>query len=480
MALGPCKLLGVLRRRSDTQARRALERIGFGEFIYLDEDATFVTADFLAEADRLMAGLASHADFLRLALPQGLPAYIVYDTVLKLAQDPQPPMAHPLWRQCLAEALRDIAIYQREIGVRQVTDVALSHPWKTEWGSLVWLAVARKITCYHLTGFMEGMRIRRFRDMADFRNPVEHLPLGQFLALPEAVRAELALLGATELERRSSGQSSDLNARYAYHPETRIEGRAAARRALGGGERPIAVIYSHVWYDFPHTFAMANFTDFRDWMETTLARIRTIDNVLWLIKPHPTEEWYGGFRLSDLAVDLPPHVHLLSTSIDNKTVLNAADCIVTVHGTVGLESAASGLPVILADRSYFSDWGIAHVASDRQDYLRLLGEAGRLPPPSSAQRDLARAAFALALGQPPDAAMALPMRCDSQGALVFDEVLDRVRNGTAALAAERARLSEFLGQTAIDSFAAYHLIQSVGRTVVRQDREGPAVRVAGA
>lgn len=457
---GGFRLLGVLRRRSDRRERRALERIGFREFLYLDEDDEFTTGGFLADADRLLSGVSSHADLLELGLPHGLPAYVVYDTVLKLARDPQPPVGDPLWRETLAQTLRNLAIYAREIERRKVTHVPLSHPWKSEWASLVWLAIGRQIPAYHLTGFVEGMRIRRFRSRTDYRDPVEHLPVAIFDALPEPVRAELSRIGATELERRSTGASSDINARYAFRPENRIDQRAKARASLAGDDaRPIVVIYGHVWFDFPHTYAMSNFTDFRDWMEITLAHVRTAKDVVWLIKPHPTEEWYGGFRLADLARDLPPHARLLPLGTDNKTVLTAADCVVMVHGTVGLEATMQGLPVILADRSYFSDWGFAHVARDRADYLRLLGIVSRLAPPSVSDRDRARAAFALALGEPPAETGAMRMSCDSFGSALHREVIGRVRGGADALARERLRIARFLGQDEIDSFAAFHLVE---------------------
>jgi hypothetical protein len=457
-------LLGVLRRRADRRERRALERIGFQEFLYLDEDDEFTTDDFLADADRLLSQVSSHADLLDLRLPHGLPAYVVYDTVLKLARDPQPLAEHPLWREILAQTLRNLAIYARELERRKVTHVALSHPWKSEWGSLVWLAIGKHIPAYHLTGFVEGLRIRRFRCREDYRNPVEHLPVAAFDALPGPVRAELARIGAAELERRTRGESSDINARHAFRPENRIDERARARISLAGNAgRPIVVIYSHVWFDFPHTFAMSHFTDFRDWMELTLAHARTAGDVTWLLKPHPTEAWYGGFRLADLARDLPPHVKLLPAGTDNKTVMTAADGVVTVHGTAGLEASASGLPVILADRSYFSDWGFGHVARDRADYLRLLGEAGRLAPPSRAEQDRARAALALALAEPPAETDALRMSCDSLGSALYCEVIGRARTGAGALTRERARLRRFLDQNEIDSFAALHLMESVRR-----------------
>jgi hypothetical protein len=461
------RLLGVLRTRADKRERRALERIGFHEFIYIDEDEELTTDGFLAEAEHLLSQVASHADMLDIRLPHGLPAYVVYDTVLKNARDPQPPINHPLWRKTLAQTLRNLAIYTREFERRKVTHVALSHAWKSEFGALIWLAISRQIPSYHLTGFVEGMRIRRFRSHEDYRNPVEHLPVATFDALPESVRDELAHIGAAGLERRiEGGVTSDINARYAFRPEIRIDKRTRARAALvGTDKRPIVVVYAHVWFDFPHVFDMSHFTDFRDWMELTLAHVCSNKDVMWLIKPHPTEEWYGGFRLADLVCKLPPHVNLLPLYTDSKTMLTAADCVVTVHGTVSLEAAALGLPVILADRSYFSNWGFGHVARDRADYLRLLSMAGRLATPSLVERDRARAAFALALTEPPEETGALHMSCDGFGSALYREIIGHVRSRTGALAKESQRLSRFLDQDEIDSFATFHLVELARRRV---------------
>src|SRR5207248_7633522 len=126
----------------------------------------------LGEAERLLAGIRSHEDLLALALPESLPAYTFYDTVLKLATHPQPPIDHPLWLTVLADVLRNTAIYGRELATRKVAHVALSHPWKSEWATLAWLALGRGIPVYHLTGFCQAIRIRRFRLRDDYATPV--------------------------------------------------------------------------------------------------------------------------------------------------------------------------------------------------------------------------------------------------------------------------------------------------------------------
>jgi hypothetical protein len=460
-ARGDFRLLGVLRKRRDARARRALERIGFRDFVFVEEDDEHRVEAYLASADAMLANTRSHADLLALELPHGLPAYVWYDTALKQANHPQPPIGDPIWRTTLAEALRDLAIYARELRQRAVAHVALSHPWKSEYGALVWLALRHRVPAYHVTGFTEALRMRRLRETSDYATPVEHLSYAAFRALPATQRARLAVLGHEAFAARSSGQSTDINARYAYRRDLRIGDREAARRALSGqSERPIVVVFGHVWYDFPHTFAMTNFTDFLDWMRVTLQAIRGLDRAIWLLKPHPTEAWYGRFFLSELAVDLPSHVRVLPLRGDAATVLRAADAVVTVHGTVGLEAVANGVPALFADRSYYSDWALGPTAASREDYVRMLADADRLPAPDAAARERAAACFALALAEPPHEAKALRMSCDSGGSTLYPELIRRWTRERAAIDAEVARIGRFLDQTSVDSYAAFHLLES--------------------
>jgi hypothetical protein len=437
------RLLGVLRRHDD-RTRRTMETMGFREFIFIEEHG-FRTEDFLPEARTLLSGVRTHADLLKLALPEALPAYTYYDTVLKFACHPQPPLDDPLWLQCLAETLRNLAIYKALLEQAAATHVVLSHPWKNEFAALMWTALKRGIPAYHLTGYCEGIRVRRFLKPEDYFTPVEHLSYCDYLALTDGVRSKLRDEGAAYLEHREAGTSTDINARCAFRPDLRHATRAAARQALGGQPgRPLAVIYSHVWFDFPHTFAMSNFTDFLDWMRFTIEQIRRLDGVDWVLKPHPTERWYGGFRLADLLDDLPPHVRIVADATDSLTTMLAADAVITVHGTVGLEAAAHGLPVIAADRSYYADWGFVHVAGSRAEYAQLLASVGRLPPPGEDGQAAALACTALALAPTPSDEGMIELRCDSSGAVLFEDILGRQGSGAPALNLERQALGTWL------------------------------------
>ena len=454
--IAECRVIGILRRRSERAQRRSLKRVGVSELVYLDEDP--VTADgFAVEARRLLSGVRRHRDLLELPLPHRLPAYVYYDTVVKQTRHPQPPLDSPVWHRALAELLRNVEIYGRLFEGHDVARVVTSHPWKSEFAALVWMGLVHDVVSYYVTGFCDSTRIRRFSGLSDFATPVEHGTGKEYDALPLATQRRLIAYGAAYLDERERGTSSDINARYAFHPDRRHADRAAARRALGlPPDRPVAAIFTQAWFDFPHTFGMHNFTDFLDWIRFTAARISENTSVSWLLKPHPCDDWYGGIRLRDVVGALPPHVYVCPEDTDSLTARVAADAIVTVHGTIGIEAAARGLPVLNADRSQYTDWGFTHLATSPEHYAALLAGITALAPPTAVQRDRAMAFAALSLAPPPAGLGLVRTSCDTSAPpVLYDEIAARLETGGQAWERERSAVTEWLA-TGHPCYAAYN------------------------
>lgn len=453
-----CRLVCILRRPTEFKQRRTLESLGAKEFIYLDDHASR-REQFTEKAQQLLRYVRSHRELLELPLPHSLPAYVFYDTVLKLARHPQPPLDSPLWTTVLADVLRNLALYQDLFEQYEVVRVVSSHPWKNEFATLCWTAITHAVPCYYVTGLCEGTRIRRFHTTEDFRTPVEHLTFADFEGLPVSVRDHVIDRGQSYLAERARGESTDINARHAFRPEKRPTSKAAARRVLGVAEdRPLAVVYAQIWFDFPHTFAMQNFTDFLDWMTYTADEIGKNTSVSWLLKPHPCDPWYGGIRLADVVQELPPHVSLCPEQTDSLTALLAADYVVTVHGTVAIEATARGVPVLCADRSYYSGWGFARVAKSREDYARLLANIQTLAHPTEEQRKRAMAVAALSLAPIPEVMGVSRTSCDSSGTMLYKEIINRFERNKSALLIEQGAISEWMASSH-PSYAAYQTIR---------------------
>jgi hypothetical protein len=308
-----------------------------------------------------------------------------------------------------------------------------------------------------LTGYNEGIRIRRLDTPQAFETPVEHLSYKDYQKLSYRTRAELTNIGQLEFNRRTSGKSTDINSRYAFNEQRRQEAGQARRQWIGDDQRPVVLICSHVWFDFPHTFAMCNFTDFFDWMQLTVSHIVDIKNVVWLLKPHPTEQWYGGFQLSHVIPQGLAHIITLPHDFDQATALAMCDAVVTVHGTAGIEAGIVGRPVLCADHNYYSDWPFVTTARSRAEYTLLLQNICDLPKASLETMEAAAACFAAALSQPNEKDQRLRLQCDSLTTKLYRELSAGPLHDAKSLDDEKAKISLWL-TSKTGSYAVHTII----------------------
>ena len=47
---------------------------------------------------------------------------------------------------------------------------------------------------------------------------------------------------------------------------------------------------------------MKNFINFYDWIKSTYDFVKDKYNINWVFKPHPLEDWYGGFKMKDVVI----------------------------------------------------------------------------------------------------------------------------------------------------------------------------------
>lgn len=457
-----CRLIGILRTEKDVEQRKWLESLGFNEFIYIDQPSS-CDEKFSRQAEALIAGARTHADMLKIALPFGLPAYVFYDTVLKRARHPRPKLDSPLWFECLVDVLRYIEIYKKLFDDNEIYIVITSHGWKSEYAALVWQAICHKVPAYHLTAYTEGIRIRRYDNRDDYRTPVEHMQYERgFLALPENVQQRISDDGQAYLEEVVKGTFNDINMRYANRPDLRISNRDEARQALRiPDNKPLAVIYAHAWFDFPHVFGMNNFVDLVDWIEVTVAEAKMNTEVHWLFKPHPMEKWYGGFHLADIVDDTCPNISVCPIDTDTVTIQNASDIAITVHGTVGIEAASKGVVTICADHNYYNDWGFSYSAKSREHYCQMLATVQSLAKPSEEQRRLAMAVAALHFAPPAETGLLRTM-CDSTPRkILYDYISQTLKNNQVIVDRETDKIQQWLS-SGHSSYSLYNFLRHHG------------------
>ncbi|MGH7186028.1 MAG: hypothetical protein ACREIB_07120, partial [Pseudomonadota bacterium] len=254
--------------------------------------------------------------------------------------------------------------------------VVLSHAVNFAYGALAWAAQRRGIPTVVLFGNYGLPRFFKLEKVADLYDWNDGLTKDEIDSLSEPRAAALDRIGADYVKQRLAGATDDLGARSAFVTASRFIDRKGLADAFGWtGDRPVVAVYASNWFDFPHACGLANFRDLLDWLRVTIGRAAAIDDVYWLFKPHPCDQWYGGVTLADLmpAGDAH-HIALAAPDWNGADVFAASDALVTMHSTGGVEFAASGKPVLLADRGWYDRAGFALAASSREQYIELLGE----------------------------------------------------------------------------------------------------------
>jgi hypothetical protein len=159
-------------------------------------------------------------------------------------------------------------------------------------------------------------------------------------------------------------------------------------------DRKTAVVFAHIPWDGAFFWGRNLFDDYEEWLvETIRAAVRNT-RVNWVIKLHPLQVGESAELEATLAriTAGAPHITLLPAAVGVNTwsVLQITDYCVTVRGTVGMEAAALGVPVLTAGTGRYEAKGFTIDSSSREAYLERVETIDRLPRLTADEVDLAQ------------------------------------------------------------------------------------------
>ncbi len=175
------------------------------------------------------------------------------------------------------------------------------------------------------------------------------------------------------------------------------------RKKLGlSFDRKVAVIFPHILWDGSFFYGEDLFDDYTEWLVETIRAACANTRLQWVVKLHPSHlvkvkqannlDKPAELRvIEQLFENLPDHLKLVypDTEISTYSLFEIADYAVTVRGTVGIESALFGIPVVTAGTGRYAGRGFTLDSSTREEYLQKLATLETYPRLSAAQVELA-------------------------------------------------------------------------------------------
>jgi Capsule polysaccharide biosynthesis protein len=185
--------------------------------------------------------------------------------------------------------------------------------------------------------------------------------------------------------------------------DKRIVSAAEIRERLGLDPRKkTAVIFPHIIWDATLFWGRDLFENYEEWLIETVRAACANSQVNWVIKIHPAHvikniwEGYTGEPAEMVVIrgqigQLPPHVFVIPASSDVNTfsLFDVMDYCVTVRGTIGIEAATLGIPVVTAGSGRFDRHGFTVDSETTEEYLDRLAHIQEIPKPTAEQRELA-------------------------------------------------------------------------------------------
>ncbi len=326
--------------------------------------------DILVEAEIISKRITKPIDIINYKFPEGIPGSYLYDVILKKQRSNKVEIKDKNLKSYIAEFLLSIKLSSDLIAEFKPDIVAISHVVSFQCAPMAYLAVKKGIKTIILCGTSFGTpRFLKLSKTNDLFFGIPHPPKEDIDSIDSSRLDNFKKAGNEYLKKRISGNSNEICGQLAF-------GRGKNNLDIGDfkySNKPVIAIYSACWFDFPHTFGMTRFLDVLDWLTATIDVASKNKDVIWLLKPHPAEKWYGGITLGETIKEkLPPNIILLPNEYSGKAVMDVADALINIHGTSAIEYAACGKPVLVADRGWFHDCNFVVFPDSREDYLELL------------------------------------------------------------------------------------------------------------
>jgi hypothetical protein len=162
-------------------------------------------------------------------------------------------------------------------------------------------------------------------------------------------------------------------------------------------DNPTFVLFAHVNWDSCFDMNSMIFPTANAWVVESIKRFIEIKDVNWIVRIHPGEINDGSvYSTGDLIREhfktLPGHVHVLwaESEINSYGLFQMIDGGITILGTVGVELAMLGKPVIIAGEAHYGRKGFTYDSNSIEEYFQWIGKARSLPGLSEEKKALAR------------------------------------------------------------------------------------------
>lgn len=292
----------------------------------------------MGEADVLLDGLATKQDLVELTIDGTLVGDLIYDDFLMSEKVPTVDMGSGAFRAFFTESIVLFRAWERVFNDYDVRAVNVSH-------CVYRLAFPLRIALSRgVAGFqVNATHAYRLSDEQPFAYTEFFNYRHDFARLDEDMKVQGVRQAEARLERRLMG---DVGVDMHYSTRSAYAGRLN-RRVLSPSSRFKVLVATHCFFDSPHPYGQTLFPDFYEWL-TFLGELSERLDYEFYLKVHPDFIHESQATANRFVSKYANFFGLPAEVSHHQLIEEGVGATLTVHGTIGHEYAALGLPVVNA------------------------------------------------------------------------------------------------------------------------------------
>jgi hypothetical protein len=346
----------------------------------------------------LYRGVDKPEDLLRLEYGGIVFGDLLYDTILKNTPG-MITLAIISTRELLYiyEALQLIATYCSILDKNAIKFYISTHPQYLAFGLLIRVCLSKNIPVFETTDIQLWLHQKKSNDES-ISYPKYHDYLHQQIKrLLDNNNDSISTIEANiTLSNRFSGVFDQTDVRMAYK-DKKIYSRSEFRDVLNiENDYPFVFIFAHIFSDSPQSASNGMlYRDYYTWLVETIKIACTISDINWIVKPHPSTAVYNeaGMVEQILEIHRGSSLFICPKDLSPASVIDVASAIVTAQGTVGIEYSCMGIPVVLAGKPFYAEFGFTIEPDSIEEYRTTLRDIKKLTRLSEDQKTIAKKVF---------------------------------------------------------------------------------------
>ena len=302
---------------------------------------------------------------------------LIYDSFLRSRSVPTVEPTSLDFKLFLVNELAHFFFWQAYFDRRSVRGVISSHAVYTLAFPLR-IAAAIGVQAFQATATsvhrITASRLMSYDEFKDFPET--------FRSLPAEVRSAGVSEAQGRLERRFLGEVGvDM-----HYSSASAYTSSSLPRLLSESEKLKILVATHCFFDSPHSYGFNAFPDFWEWLHFIGRFSEQVDHEFYL-KTHP-DYLPGNMEILQYFLRTYPRFQLLpSDASHHQLIREGISVALTVYGTIGMEYAALGIPVVNASlNNPHVAYGFNYHAGDPEQFLALLDRLGELRGPEKKTR----------------------------------------------------------------------------------------------